>query len=410
MYLNHIHVRNFGCLENVDVELAPLTVLIGPNDSGKSTVLRAIEVLGRLQADESLSALFPTADDFQQQTFNANGQLMELGFSGRVGTYKLVFGLEPIDTPPRAFYEELRSRSRGQRWERHVDGFPVQPFKGTEDVQIMVGPDAHPRIRQGMSGKTVNGEFQTTLDMFVKETGAAIASARRFRLNPDRLREPVPLVFHREDMPMEPDGYGLAGVVADLLHRHRHRLEAIEARLREAIPHIDGVNLRQRTLQLSAPWPWLKHDAKFMGPTSCYALEFRSSSGNAIPHTLVSDGVLLYLAYLTLTMGQHPHRLLLIEEPELGIHPGLLAQVMTLLNALAKGDPPVQVILTTHSPLLLNHVDPKAIRMVHRDSGGATQILPFSDIKDIARLLEYQGPGEVWVNLGEDELARRQRE
>ena len=41
-----IHITNFGLLHDVELSLEPLTVLIGPNDVGKSTVLRALAMLG----------------------------------------------------------------------------------------------------------------------------------------------------------------------------------------------------------------------------------------------------------------------------------------------------------------------------------------------------------------------------
>ncbi len=43
--LQRVRIKNFRCLREVDVPLRPLTVLIGPNDSGKSAFLRAIEHL-----------------------------------------------------------------------------------------------------------------------------------------------------------------------------------------------------------------------------------------------------------------------------------------------------------------------------------------------------------------------------
>ena len=60
--------------------------------------------------------------------------------------------------------------------------------------------------------------------------------------------------------------------------------------------------------------------------------------------------------------------------------------------------PPTQVILTTHSPLLLNLVEPEEIRVVKRDDEGATQVSRFADAPDLSELLDYQGPGEIWVN------------
>src|SRR5437588_12928491 len=45
--IDYLHFRNFKCLRDVEINLSPFTVLIGPNDSGKSSLLDAIQFLGR---------------------------------------------------------------------------------------------------------------------------------------------------------------------------------------------------------------------------------------------------------------------------------------------------------------------------------------------------------------------------
>ena len=44
--ITHLHIQNFKCLRDVQVDLAPFTILIGPNDSGKSSLLDAVQFLG----------------------------------------------------------------------------------------------------------------------------------------------------------------------------------------------------------------------------------------------------------------------------------------------------------------------------------------------------------------------------
>ncbi len=68
---------------------------------------------------------------------------------------------------------------------------------------------------------------------------------------------------------------------------------------------------------------------------------------------------------------------------------------------------PTQVILTTHSPMLLDLIEPGEIRIFQRGEDGATTITPFADAPGLDKLLDYQGPGEIWVNQGEAYLTRR---
>jgi predicted ATPase len=136
-----------------------------------------------------------------------------------------------------------------------------------------------------------------------------------------------------------------------------------------------------------------------------YDLALETSMGSTVSSRYISDGVLLYMAYLLLTMGPSSQSILMIEEPETGIHPGLLEKLFQQLRDLSEAKTsgsPIQVILTTHSPLLLNLVRPEEIRVVSRGKDGTTQITPFTNAPDLGRLLEFQGPGELWVNMGED--------
>jgi predicted ATPase len=100
----------------------------------------------------------------------------------------------------------------------------------------------------------------------------------------------------------------------------------------------------------------------------------------------------------------------MVEEPETGIHPGLLRKLVQLFRDMttgAHGGLPTQVILTTHSPMLLNLVEPEEIRVVQRGDDGATTVTPFTNAPEVDKLLDYQGPGEIWVNQGEEYLTRR---
>ena len=88
-------------------------------------------------------------------------------------------------------------------------------------------------------------------------------------------------------------------------------------------------------------------------------------SKHRVPASLMSDGVLLVLGYLTLAYTNRPPAILLIEEPENGIHPKLLKFVVEVLRGMSRGldqdTPPVQIILTTHSPYLLDATIPEEV-------------------------------------------------
>ena len=124
-----------------------------------------------------------------------------------------------------------------------------------------------------------------------------------------------------------------------------------------------------------------------------------------LPANNASSGVRLLLFFLTLTHRPDPPKTILIEEPENGIHPTRLEAVMRMLIRLTESSDGPQIILSTHSPYLLDYLDLDKHRVLvfSRDSEGrctarevdAERLKPF--------LTEFM-LGEVWMNQGEAEL------
>ena len=115
----------------------------------------------------------------------------------------------------------------------------------------------------------------------------------------------------------------------------------------------------------------------------------------------MSDGVLLATALLTLRYATSYTRYL-VEEPETGIHPRAVGPIVESLRELAnvRG---AQVIVTTHSPLLLNHVDPEDVYIITRTEAGvcATRMV---DTRFFDERSSEFSLGELWYNIGEREL------
>lgn len=100
--------------------------------------------------------------------------------------------------------------------------------------------------------------------------------------------------------------------------------------------------------------------------------------------------------------------ILLIEEPENGVHPHQLQRVARCLEGLtdpARGENAVQVITVTHSPYFLDFVDPGSVLVFGRKPNGETVIAPLLDLSGVRKRLESGFRlGEMWFNVGEDKL------
>jgi len=85
----------------------------------------------------------------------------------------------------------------------------------------------------------------------------------------------------------------------------------------------------------------------------------------------VSDGTMLVLAYLVLQYQRPQVDLILVEEPERGLHPYLLGSMVSFLRKMSRGEVgprAVQIVLATHSADLLDHLEPSEVRFLTRDA------------------------------------------
>jgi predicted ATPase len=124
------------------------------------------------------------------------------------------------------------------------------------------------------------------------------------------------------------------------------------------------------------------------------------------PHQ-VSDGTMLTLGFIALTYQAAPPDLLAIEEPERGLHPFLLGEIVQMLRKLANGElgpKKMQIVAATHSAELLDHLEPSEVRFLRRNaSDGSTDIIEAkADTPDWKNAYaEYQESlGSMWLSGG----------
>ena len=120
----------------------------------------------------------------------------------------------------------------------------------------------------------------------------------------------------------------------------------------------------------------------------------------------VSDGSMLMLAYLVLQHQDPPPQLLCIEEPDRGLHPYLLGELIALFRKMSAGElgRPVQIVLATHSADLLNHLRPEEVRFLTRDSADGAVTVEQVDVGAPdwkSTFQEYkESLGNVWLSGG----------
>lgn len=216
----------------------------------------------------------------------------------------------------------------------------------------------------------------------IPEQSAFLQKIRDYSLSPEAIARPVVLMPYME---LARDGTSLAGVLDRLRDSHPERFEALNMELGRWLPEFDRVvfNTPQQGTR---------------------SVSLRTKIGShSIPASGLSQGTLLALAMLTLAYLPEPPSIVCLEDPDRGLHPRLLRDVRDALYRLCYPESyqekrkPVQVVATTHSPILLSlfkeHLD--EVVLAHK-KGEEAVFQRLADLPDIERILKGADLGEVW--------------
>lgn len=126
-----------------------------------------------------------------------------------------------------------------------------------------------------------------------------------------------------------------------------------------------------------------------------------AQSGLKIQSEHVSDGLLRMLAICALPELGEAASLILLDEIEDGIDPHILPRLVSDMRA----ETSAQLVITSHSPILVNYVEPSHAVIVNRDRNGRTYVAKASDLRTFIAGDDVFGAGELWLNTSLPTLA-----
>jgi len=172
-------------------------------------------------------------------------------------------------------------------------------------------------------------------------------------------------------------GDNLPNVVQYLKEGHEDRLNMILRKLAQRVPRLEKV------------------DASVM-PDGRLLLQVKDAPfEKPVMAKFASDGTLKMLAYLTLLHDPEPPQLIGIEEPENQLHPRLLPELAEECRAASAAS---QLMVTTHSPFLVNALRPREIWVLYRTEDGFTQARRASEMKGITEFIDHGALlGQLWM-------------
>ena len=393
--ITKFHIENFKCLRDVTVELKPLTVLIGKNDTGKTSFLEALGVLGGLVG---YNAPIPWPDP-------SIDNVISRGATER--TIRWQVEIDPSSRtliPGPAIYALSLGHDQGAF--RILD---EQLSVGGQEIHIArVDEAGSPRRILSEAGEQYGAGAGTEAPLLALASthpkfpvsaavGAALTTTDPYCFDPRQLTLKTAFSPPRERPGALPvlgsAGHGLPSVLDFLLGARRKVFDQIEHELCEAVPQVKAIQLK----------PGLSGD-----PPGAKSISFELAGNHDIPASMASDGVLLLLAYLTLIHAPGAPAVIRLEEPENGIHPRQLERVAGYLKRLtdpSRGGTAAQIVVATHSPYFLDFVPPESVIVFGRRENGDTVTAPILDLPGVKeRIASGFSLGEMWFNVGEDEL------
>ncbi|MDI9349147.1 MAG: AAA family ATPase [Candidatus Symbiobacter sp.] len=407
-----LRVKNFRCLKDVTLDFTgPLTVLVGPNGSGKSTILQVlgfISFLLRFNLEETVKK-FGTLRELKSLGGQAEPividieQTLDAGYEGDEPNQIWHIELDEIDGKPFISREWAKTLATGNFT------YPSLPEGKYFDFERNIGKCSIPKngINESIISNSLWNSYSKQAEAVINEydkiTNAQIqggqilhneitflqlsyilklcplagffqfvGSINTYMLTPEIMKKASNGSIENW---LNEDGSNLPNFLLFWQNNKPHIFDKLIATLQKLIPQFDSLKINARD--------------------DIITIEFKDKYFKEnLPGRYMSDGTLRLLAILAAvywkSLGFH---FIAFEEPENYIYPKF---VPDLIEIMREEGAKLQTLLTTHSPLLLNHLSADEVRVIGRGKDGFTQIWNPADDQLITDL-ENGNLGDLWL-------------
>lgn len=364
--LYRFRISNFKSLVDFDLSMDKVTCLVGLNGAGKSTILQALDFVSQQMRGDVSKWL----EARQWSTGDINSRLLT--------ARNIQFTVDGMAAGHPVQWTATFNRSQ---------------LRCTRE-ELVVGKDLVFRVHDGdwqvkqrndkeISTLTpINWDYQGSLLSQIKDSvlPRELRHFRRFissiasldTLSPQQMRKRARV----SQGGVGSSGEQLSAFIHQLTPERQSQLQDL---LADNYPQLR----RLETSSLRSGWKALKIHEQF-GDT-----KFTTGSRH------INDGMLRLMAIIAESLSNHGF--LLFDEIENGINPELVEFLLDYLVGI-----PQQVMVTTHSPLILNYLETDVARdgvmFIYKLATGETRAIPLFSIPSMAKKLEFMGPGEVYAD------------
>lgn len=353
--IKSLSIEGFKSIRRLDAfELRPLNVLIGANGSGKSNFVDFFRLL-RAMADENLTGFVNRQGGADRLFFLGPKVTPRVRAELRFGHNQYGFGLEPTADNEMVFSEEVFRSVAGMNSSEII-------ARGGKESKLRARVDEQPPAEWDGVRRDVL-ESISNLTVYHFHDTSALAPMRRDQ-------------SVRDFEYLRPDASNIAAYLLRLQTEPGSVYSLIRDTVTLIAPFFDDFLLRPET----------------RGSQEIVRLEWRQrGSDYPFQPSQLSDGTLRFICLTTALLQPHPPATLVIDEPELGLHPHALEVIAGLIRKAASR---TQVVVSTQSAPLLSQFNPEDVVVVRRREEASE--FHRLDSRQLGSWLEEYTLGELW--------------
>jgi predicted ATPase len=351
--LEQLKVKNFKSIRDQTLRLGRLNVFIGGNGAGKSNLVGVFHFLNRM-----------VSGDLQNYTGETGGADIILHF-GRKQSPSLAVELEFAEGQNANGYSfELRPTAE-DRFIFSSESFWFHDRSRYQNPLSNYLGSGHSEARIQKSTERITGYVRSDLDSYRIYHFHDTSSSAKVKQTGDL----------DDNRRLHTDAGNLAAFLYRLQQKHAGHFQNIEDTIRQIAPFFEGFRLEPSRLNPDK-----------------VRLEWREKGSESYfnAHAL-SDGTLRFMCLATLLLQPTMPTVVLLDEPELGLHPAAISLLADLLESAAQR---TQVLVSTQSVTLVNQFTPESVWVVERDDRHS--VFKHLESADMSAWLDDYGLGELW--------------
>lgn len=359
VFMKEVCIKNYLSLKDVTLPLRQLTVLVGPNASGKSNSLSSLELLKLMVENESL----PPAEVVRDQLWAGGAAHMSFQLKLLIEDYPVSYQLDLTTKQTTQIVSENLTVGSKSIISVH-DGQGIVYDEEDDSLETPYRP-SQPKLAIKSAGDYGNKPITSKLNEFIR-------GWQFYDFQPEKMREGT-FAFQllkrsmvaSGEIPqfLNSDGASFIALLHDWFEHTPNRFKDVADSLANATKL--SINRHGKN-----------------GDSEIYLEE---DYDNPISLTKASDGTLRLLAYYILLNQTKLPPLIAIEEPERNLHPAALDDIARALEQLSKR---TQVIITTHSSQLLDSFNSDelsgdlSVLLLRNEPGNGTTVMSLDKIRE----------------------------